>query len=108
METRWNYNNFQVEEGLKSGTDKFRYFFKVNKGGEKKCNYCVWIEDEALVRFDKAKNFDAIISSQKNSWNRWVQEKIDEGDFNSKVYRFWKNGQEEIDLSEADEYLSID
>jgi hypothetical protein len=85
METKWVYNDYQIEEGLKPGSKTFRYFFKVNKGVEKKCNYCVWIEDEALARFDKSKNFDSIISSQKESWSRWVQKKIDAGDFKSKI-----------------------
>ena len=108
MGKKWIYNDYQVEEGLKPGSKKFRYFFKVAKGGEEKCNYCVWIEDEALSRFDKAKNFNAIISSQKDSWISWVKEKIDGGDFRSRLLKFGTKGQEEVDLSEMDEHLSID
>lgn len=103
MEKKWFYNDYQIEEGLKPGSKNFRYYFKVAKAGEKTCNYCVWIEDEALSRFDKSKNFDAIISSQKESWVRWVQEKIDTGDFKSKALKFGEKGQEEVDLSELNE-----
>ena len=108
MEKKWFYNDYQVEEGLKPGSKNLQYFFKVAKGGEKKCNFCIWIEDEALSRFDKSKNIGAIISSQKESWRRWVQEKIDEGDLKSKVLQFGKKGQEEVDLSELIEHLSIE
>ena len=108
MENKWIYKGYQVEEGLKPGSDKFRYFFKVAKGGKKKCNYCVWIEDDGLSRFDKAKNFSAIISSQKGSWISWVKGKIDAGEFKSRLLKFGAKGQEEVDLSEMDEHLSID
>lgn len=103
MDNKWVYNDYQVEEGLKPGSRQFRYYFRVAKDGVKKCNYCVWIEDEALSRFDKSENFVEIISSQKESWTRWVQEKIDAGDLKSKALKFGEKGQEEVDLSELNE-----
>ncbi len=108
MEKEWSYKNYQVKEGLKPGSTNFQYFFVVSESGEKKCNYCVWIEDEALSRFDQSKDFDSIVSSQKESWNKWVQEKIDAGNLQSKVLKFEKAGEKEIDLSEMKEHLSLD
>jgi hypothetical protein len=108
MEKEWSYKNYQVKEGLKPGSTNFQYFFVVSESGEKKCNYCVWIEDEALSRFDQSKDFDSIVSSQRESWNKWVQGKIDAGNFQSKVLKFEKAGEKEIDLSEMKEHLSLD
>lgn len=108
MEKEWSYKNYQVKEGLKPGSRNFQYFFVVSKGSEKKCNYCVWIEDEALSRFDQSKNFDSIVSSQSEAWNKWVQGKIDAGDFQSRVLKFEKTGEKEVDLSEMEEHLTMD
>lgn len=108
MGERWSYHNYQIKEGLKPGSKHFQYFFNVYRGDEKQCNYCVWIEDEALSRFDSSGDFDTIISSQKESWSQWVREKIDAGDLQSRVLRLGKEGQEEVDLSEMDEHLTMD
>jgi len=108
MKEKWSYNDYRVEEGLKPGSKHFQYFFNVYRGGVKKCNYCVWIEDEALPSFDQHGNFDEIISSHKESWIKWVREKIDAGDLNDKVLKFGNKGQEEISLSEMKSHLTID
>jgi len=55
MEKEWSYENYQIKEGLKPGSEHFQYFFVVSKDNEKQCNYCIWIEDEALSRFDQGK-----------------------------------------------------
>jgi putative sterol carrier protein len=108
MAEKWSYNDYQVAEGLKPGSKHFQYFFNVYKDGEKKCNYCIWIEKEALSRFDQSENYDVIISSNKESWGEWVKGKIDAGDLNNKVLRFGINGQEEINLSDMEQHLSMD
>ena len=51
-------------EGLKPGAKQFQYFYLVSKEGEKKCNYCVWIEEDALPIFDQSKDYNAVVSSQ--------------------------------------------
>ena len=108
MKEKWSYKDFQIIEGLKPGSTHFQYFFSVAESGEKKCNYCVWIEDDALPQFDKSEQFESIISSQRDNWNKWVKEKIDQGDFRNRVLRFGKEGQTEIDLSELKEKMSMD
>ena len=57
MQKKWTYKNYEIQEGLKPGSTTFRYFFVVSEKGIKKSNYCVWIKDDALSRFDQAKNF---------------------------------------------------
>jgi hypothetical protein len=63
--------------------------------------------DEALARFDKSGDFAAIASSQREAWNRWVEGKIDSGDFDNKVLKYDKDGEREINLSEMTAYLSM-
>ena len=108
MGKEWSYDDYQIEEGLKPGSKHFQYFFNVYRDGMKKCNYCVWIEDEGLSRFHQNGNFDDIISRHKESWVKWVQEKISAGDLNDKVLKFGNKGMEEIDLSEMKAHLAMD
>jgi hypothetical protein len=108
MNKEWKYKNYEVQEGFKPGSKKFRYFFIVSENNKKKSNYCVWITDEALSRFDNSKNFDTIISSQREKWIDWVKEKIDKQDFQNRALKFDKTGKTEINLSEMDEHVSMD
>ena len=96
----WSYGNFQVREGLKPESEHFQYFFVISEGGEKKCTYCIWVEDEALSRFAPSKKFDEISSSGREDWNKWVRAKIDHGDFRNRVLKVEKSGQKEVDLTE--------
>jgi hypothetical protein len=107
MENTWAYKNYMIKEGLKPGAKHFQYFYVVSEGNEKKCNYCVWIEDEALAGFDPSKDFNAIVSSRNEEWNKWVKGKIDSDDFRSVVLKFDKTGRKEIDLAEMEEHLSM-
>ena len=108
MEKEWAYKNYQIKEGLKPGSAHFQYFFGVSKDNQKTCNYCIWIEDEALSRFDRGKDFKAIISSHNEAWKGWVKKRIDAEDFQNRVLKFKKRGQEEIDLSEMREHVRMD
>ncbi|MDZ7699807.1 MAG: hypothetical protein U5R49_23745 [Deltaproteobacteria bacterium] len=108
MEKKWSYKGYEVEAGLKPGSAHFQYFFSVFKNNEKKCNYCVWIEDDALSRFDSGEDFDAIVADHGDAWERWVKAQIDAGDIQSKVLKLEKDGEKEIDLSEMREHLSMD
>ncbi len=104
-EKGWSYKNHQIKEGLKPESKHFQYFFVVSEGGAKKCNYCVWIDDEHLTQFAPSKKFDEIASSQRDGWMKWVQEKIDRGDFRNLVLKLEGGGRREIDLSEMEKKL---
>ncbi|BBO72383.1 hypothetical protein DSCA_63130 [Desulfosarcina alkanivorans] len=108
MEETWTYKNFEIKEGLKPGSNMFRYFFRVFEDGRKKCNCCVWIVDDALDRFDPAGNFNAIAASQKASWHGWIREKIDAGDFRDRALKYEKTGETEIDLSEMKTHVKVE
>jgi hypothetical protein len=75
----WKYKNFQVKEGLKPKSKHFQYFFVVSEGNKKKCNYCVWIDDDHLTSSRPQKRSDEIVSSGR--WSQWVRKKIDQEDF---------------------------
>jgi hypothetical protein len=107
MEHQWSYKNYRIKDGLKPGSTHFQYFYVVSEEGKKKSNYCVWIEDGALSRFGEPANFAAIVSAQRESWDRWVKGKIDEGDFGSKVLKYSSDGAKEIELSEMSAHLSM-
>jgi hypothetical protein len=107
MENQWSYKNYQIKDGLKPGSKHFQYFYVVSENENKKCNYCVWIVDEALSRFDKSKDLASIASSQREIWNKWVKGKIDEGDFGNKVLKYEIDGEKEIELSEMSAHLSM-
>jgi chemotaxis regulatin CheY-phosphate phosphatase CheZ len=108
MENTWTYKDYKIKEGLKPGAKHFQYFYVVSEGNKKKCNYCVWIEDNALPRFDRDKDFNKIVSSRKKEWNKWVKDKIDGDDFRSLVLKFDEKGQKEINLAEMEEHLSME
>ena len=108
MQKTWSYTNYEIKEGLKPGSSQFRYFFVVSESGEKKCNYCVWIVDDALSRFDPSKDFNSIVSSQIETWHAWVKEKIDAADFRNRALKFEKTGETEIDLSQMAEHVRME
>jgi hypothetical protein len=108
MENQWFYKDYQIRDGLKPGSKRFQYFYVVSEQEKKKCNYCVWIVDEALIRFDQSGDFVSIVSSQREIWNGWVKGKIDSGDFGNKVLKYDKDGEKEIELSEMTVHLSMD
>ena len=104
-EKMWSYKDYQIKEGLKPGSKHFQYFFLVSEKEKKKCNYCVWIDDDILTSFSPSKEFEKIVSSRRAEWGKWVQEKIDGGDFRNLVLRLGKTGQKEINLSEMEDQL---
>jgi hypothetical protein len=107
MENQWSYKGYQIRDDLKPGSTHFQYFYVVSEQAKKKCNYCVWILDEALTRFDKSGDFASIVSSQRETWNKWVKGKIDAGDFGNKVTKYDRDGEKEIELSEMTAHLSM-
>ena len=104
----WSYKDLEVKEGFKPKSKHLQYFFVVSKGGDKKCNYCVWIDDDQLSHFSTSTSFEEIISSQRDKWTQWVRDKIDQGDFRNLVWRFGKAGQQEVSLEDLDKKLKPD
>jgi len=105
-EKTWSYKDFQIMEGLKPESGHFQYFFVVSERGVKKCNYCVWIDDENLGRFGRSKGFETIASSEREAWIKWVRSKIDQGDFRNLVLKLETSGQKEIDLGAEGDKLT--
>jgi hypothetical protein len=108
MQKSWTYKNHAIKEGLKPGSEKFRYFFSVFEQDENKCHYCVWITEDGLSRFDSSGDFTAVISARSDAWRKWVEEKIDAGDFRNRALRIDAAGEQEINLSEMKEHVAFD
>ncbi len=108
MDKIWKYKDLDVKENFKPGSKHFQYFFVVTEKGKKKCNYCVWIEDKALSRFDLSKGFDSIVSGKREDWKVWVKEKIEQGEFRNLALKYEEEGQVEIDLDAIPEKLTLD
>jgi hypothetical protein len=107
-ENTWRYKDLQITEGLKPGSKHLQYFFVVSEGAEKKCNYCVWMDDEALSSYAPSKNFEEIVSLKREEWSTWVKEKIDEEDYRNLALKMEKTGQKEINLSELKEKITFE
>jgi hypothetical protein len=108
MKNRWTYRDFEIKEGLKPGSKTFRYFFSVFEGGEKRCNFCVWIADDVLHRFDPSGDFNTIADSRKDAWHRWIREKIDSGDFRNRALKYDQTGEQEISLSDMQGHVDAE
>ncbi len=101
----WSYKDFQINEGVKPGSKHFQYFFIVSEKGKKRCNYCVWIDDENLTELTNSSEIEGIISLKREEWSKWVQTKIDNKDFRNLVLKIEKKGRKEIDLDKLDKKL---
>jgi len=108
MEKTWSYRDYQIHEGMKPSAAHFQYFYTIYNGPEKICNYCIWIEDEALSEFDPSRNFKAIAGSHKADWSTWVKGNIDRKDFRNLVLKHGQGYKEEIDLDQTKEKISMD
>ena len=108
---KWNYKGFEIEESLKPGAKRFQYFFRIEEEGTKKCTFCVWMTDD-IVNTKSSKEsitdkFEEIIMSDRESWIKWVKEKIDKGIFNDLAIKISISGEEEIKLSEISERVDF-
>jgi hypothetical protein len=108
MEITWSYKDYRINEGMKPQASHFQYFYTVFKGAEKICHYCVWIEDDALSKFDPSQNFEAIANSHMKEWSAWVKGNLDRKDFRNLVLKHGQNVKEEIDLDKAKGKISLD
>jgi hypothetical protein len=108
MEITWSYKIYQVHEGMKPKAPHFQYFYTVLDGKDKICNYCIWIEDDALSRFDSSCDFESIANSHRGEWSVWVKDNLDRKIFRNMAMKYSKDGKEEIDLDKAKGKISID
>jgi hypothetical protein len=108
QERNWIYHNLQIKEGLKPGAAHYQYFFMVSQGDEKKCNYCVWVEDELLAGASAIGTYEDVAASKIDEWRKWVKGKIDKNDFRNVVLRIGKTGQKELDVKDMQEKLTFE
>jgi hypothetical protein len=108
---KWNYKDFEIEESLKPGADKFQYFFRVQEAGAKKYTYCIWITDDIInaksKKASKSEQFEDVMKSDRETWVNWVKSKIDQGFFSDLALKIDATGENEIKLSEIDEKVEF-
>jgi len=102
----WSYSDYRIQEGLKPEAQYFQYFYAVFEGDKKICSYCVWIDDNALSKFDPSRNVELIADSHKEEWGDWVKGNLDRKDFRNLVLKYAQEGKEVIDLNEKKERIS--
>ncbi len=107
MDNQWSYKGYGSAKP-EAGKQAFSVLLCCLRREKEECHYCVWIVDEALTRFDRSGDYASIVSSQRDKWNKWVEAKIDSGDFGNKVLKYDPDGEKEIDLSEMTAHLSMD
>jgi len=105
------HKGFEIDESLKPGAEKFQYFFRVEEEGIKKCTFCVWMTDDVInTKSNKEstiERFEDIIKSDRETWIKWVKEKIDRGILNNLAFKISSTGEEEIKLSEISEKVDF-
>lgn len=108
---KWNYKAFEIEESLKPDAEKLQYFFRVEEEGTKKCTFCAWMTDDIInaksSKESTIERFEDIIKSDRETWIKWVKEKIDQGIFNDLAFKISASGEEEIRLSEIGEKVDF-
>jgi chemotaxis regulatin CheY-phosphate phosphatase CheZ len=58
-----------------------------------------------LTQLTNSREIEGIVSLKREEWSKWVQGKIDQGDFRNLVLKLEKNGQKEIDLDKLEKKL---
>jgi hypothetical protein len=106
----WEYEGYVVDEGFKPEPgDRFQYFLRVFKGGERVFRYCIWTSRAAVearwpdVELDTEAGRTELKEHLQAEGHRRVQQKIDEGAFENWLLDLRAAGEEELILEERDD-----
>lgn len=111
MSKTWAYGDCVIEEGAKPHeeeykTDYYQYFFIVKRGEDRVFKYCVWVEEDAVLK-DKAYAEERVRTGHKIPEAVYQQAvaavlaKIDTSDYSDRLLRLSGDGIEEIDLDSS-------
>ena len=105
----WTYKGYTVDEGFKPEPgDRFQYFCRVLKDGERVFRYCVWTtRDVAAARWpgldpDTEEGRAALAEALRAEAHKRVQDKIDAGAFENWLLDLRADGEEEVILEEKE------
>ena len=110
----WDYQGYQIDEGLKPRNgnykaDFYQYFFIVKKDGERVMKFCVWAPRDDVPEIEGASAFlDAGNSAAdfvRNEGLKEVKERIDTGMFENTLLEMTRGGRKLVPLDEADDKL---
>ena len=103
----WEYRGYSVEEGFKpEPRDRFQYFLRVLKDGERVFRYCIWTSREAVAArwpgldLDTEAGRTALQEQLRQEGHRRVQAKIDTGAVDNWLLDLRSDGEEEVLLEE--------
>ena len=105
----WEYQGYTVDAGFKpEPQDRFQYFFRVLKEGEKAFRYCIWTTEQAvaarwpgLETGTEAGQAELQERLRKVGYAR-IQAKIDAGDLNDWLLDLRADDEEEVVLEERE------
>jgi hypothetical protein len=105
----WEYKGYTVDEGFKpEPRQRFQFFFRVHKDGERLFRYCIWTSEEAV----KARWPELDLSTEagqagleerlRAEGHKRLQAKIDAGALENWLLDLRSDGEEELILEEKD------
>jgi uncharacterized protein YyaL (SSP411 family) len=103
----WAYKGYTVDEGFKpEPRERFQFFFRVLKDGERVFRYCVWTSKDAVVArwpdldLDTESGKAELASHLREEGHKRIQAKIDAGAFENWLLDLRGDGEEELILEE--------
>ena len=105
----WAYQGYTVDEGFKpEPDDRFQYFGRVLRDGERVFRYCVWTTREAAAArwpdldLDTEAGRAALADRLRAELHRRIQAKVDAAAFENWLLDLRADGEEEVILEEKD------
>jgi uncharacterized protein YyaL (SSP411 family) len=103
----WAYKGYTVDEGFKpEPRQRFQFFFRVLRDGERVFRYCVWTSKEAVTARWPGLDLDTeagkaeLASHLREEGHKRIQAKIDAGAFENWLLDLRGDGEEELILEE--------
>jgi len=106
----WTYKGYTVDEGFKSEPgDRFQYFCRVLKDGERVFRYCIWTTREVVtarwpdLNPDTEEGQAALAAVLRAEAHKRIQDKIDAEAFANWLLDLRADGEEEVILEEKED-----
>ena len=105
----WSYQGYTTDEGFKpEPRNRFQYYFRVLKGGERVFRYCIWTSKEAASRrwpdldLGTEAGRTGLQEHLRREGHSRIQTKIDTGAFENWLLDLRAEDEEELVLEERD------
>lgn len=104
MKKVYPYKRFMIEEGVADESSDFNYYFMVTDEGKKVAHFVVHVDDEVLAESEPFKKEcrgvieDQFVVKHRPEWQRWVQEKLDDGIYRDMLLLIDRHQAREVDM----------